>query len=682
MGGNQTPQKLLKALSCGGAGVGCLREVGSCEEEVVAALVAGGCVPKIAQLLKHREAALDALQNISQDGDGVEAIRILPAAITFAVDRLKDSIESPALRQHAINLVGNLAAGCPKTAHSLAISGVLGSLTEIISNDAEVAETRHVVWALVTFVTAAPQLGHVVGRLLGTPEAAFALAVAALPEEEGDDDTDVSGNFLDMLVNEGYVDPGVFLRCPEGQGVGVLLQILEDGPASAVHAAKVCLLAICSEEEGVAGLANHPADSSTATALLALAPHSRRMAGYLRSSLPHRAILDKDHTEEVQDLCSLVQPAKRVKGSFHDALSKALAHLETTEPRDSPSWGDICGDAVLLRTEASYALYSSRKGVVVFSKPSAAGFGPVTVTRHGTWHCLRFGEVEQGLTYSGSPGELGYAGGKAIVGVLGYDYIRTMAACLCAYGGAGGDKVVINVGLGSGALPAFASNVLGCAVSVLEIDSVVIEAADIMGITFDTNLSVTEIDALSGISKMKPQSAGAVLLDAYDTVGGIPGHLRDVKFLEQVGRVLCPNGVAIANLHNGPMGSRDRGLAKEYIELLRKYVGVTYIVKLPTQQSNLVAIAFRADHLPLASATRITPVQSMEFDVDSLVSHIFCHGDNPAADGLPLGLWGENVEQKVEEEEEGEEEEEEEEEKVVVVEKETKKKAKGKRKRD
>ena len=550
----------------------------------------------------------------------------------------------------ALRLVGNACADSPRFACRLIRLGVLdccvGCLAAYGGQDGGEEVVNAVAWAVGVVCFTRAQMG-VFGRLAASdPNVFFGLAAAAVraeEEEEGEEkkvreDTE-AGLLFAKLVTDGVVPPSTLLRVPGGQGVGVCLALArgEGGPASQ-QAARVCVLACCAEEEGVAELLSGSVPlEDGAAALLALAAESPRMAGVLLGSEEHLEALETHMQDEVAEFCeasaappAAAPPAKRRKkqkgGGVEEEEEGLRGALRRAAGQEEGTAGGLCP-----WDEGGYALASARQGDVVFSKVGV--FGPVTVTRHGNWYCLRFGEVEQGLTYVGSPGEPGYANGRAISRVIGYDYIKGMASAYDAWcGGARANPagVVVNVGLGSGALANYVAKEAAPyrRVVCFEIDPVVVEAAEVMRVGSEVVSGVVVSDALEGMRTMDKASAAAVLLDAYDSVGGIPAHLRAASFLSEVGRVLEAGGAAIANLHNGPVGSRDRAQAAEYVRLLQKHVGAVFLVKLPSQQSNLIAVALK-------------PGRKTRGPAPSAASNTFKVGEGAAdEDGLPSGLWG------------------------------------------
>ena len=347
---------------------------------------------------------------------------------------------------------------------------------------------------------------------------------------------------------------------------------------------------------------------------------------------------------------------KRSKTDLRELLLQTLTRLCEHEEVIS----HIPNSEVSYRSEAGYALSSSvdSEGVKLHQQ-SSKEFGPLSVTRHHNWLCLRFGEVEQGLSYIGSPKDNDYNNGKSIPHILGYDYIRGMAAASLAYTPLNTKKVsVLCVGLGSGALPiyiyrALHSHLIGnkkkeLTLKTFEIEEQVVQAVEnvMTGKVFNNkNFVIQTCDALVGLKSEPTASTNSVLIDAYNAVGGIPPHLRTIEFLSEVSRVLCDRGVAVMNLHNGPIGSNDRIESVEYLKRLQKFFPSILLIKLPTQQSNLVAVAIKSKPpLPLLNkviSNSVSVLPGSEFTINNQIEDQKVFGVQPTdPDGMPEGWWG------------------------------------------
>ena len=337
-----------------------------------------------------------------------------------------------------------------------------------------------------------------------------------------------------------------------------------------------------------------------------------------------------------------------------NASSKSERPPEGSSPRkgrsSNPSWWDVGGrlnDAVQrdMRSEHGYLEHESSP-VVLFDKRSDFN-GRVRVVAHGPWRSLRFNDVEQGLTYvhgnwndavvidDGDDGQNqssrrrtestavrgfkpavpGPRDGEADTDVLGYFYLRAMAAAAAAMcrldehldltkrGGR-----VVCVGLGSGALPAFMARKFPTAVvEVCEIDPVVAEAVrgfhglnppKLLGPWGDkpvpgnlppgVGLCMGDAGefmekAARAVERGDAPLASVVFLDAFDGAGEVPSHLTSKDFLEKCDRVLAPGGCVVINLFNGPAGSVQRRRLETIAANLEAVVGAvtTFPVEFP-----------------------------------------------------------------------------------------------------
>ena len=206
--------------------------------------------------------------------------------------------------------------------------------------------------------------------------------------------------------------------------------------------------------------------------------------------------------------------------------------------------------------------------------------------------------------------------GEADTEVLGYFYLRTMAAAaaaMCRLDGnldltQRGGRVVC-VGLGTGALPAFIARKFPAAVvEVCEIDPVVVEAVrDFHGLpklpklpgpwgdkpvpgNLPPGVGVSMGDAgefmeraARAVERGDAPTASVVFLDAFDGDGEVPSHLSSRDFLAKCDRVLAPGGCLIVNLFNGPEGSKQRDGIENVALNLEAAVGLvtTFPVEFP-----------------------------------------------------------------------------------------------------
>ena len=297
------------------------------------------------------------------------------------------------------------------------------------------------------------------------------------------------------------------------------------------------------------------------------------------------------------------------------------------------------------RSEVGYSRLcsSSPPDEVVFQERSDCGNGTVAVVRHGPWLALRFDISEQGLSYVGRPDDDDYANGAALPQVLGFDYLRVMAASAAAFTALNGcdlsvpprdaaqpPPLVLCVGLGAGALPAFLAHGFGAAarVQVAELDPLIVRVVrDVLRVRFAladspealleqqtqpsgaaagpdaAPFTVAQADGLALVASLaeevaagRRRGASLLVLDAYEQNGRIPQHLREPAFLEAAAACLAPEGVIVANLFNGPPNSSPRKEMALYARMLAGATGgPVFSVKVQTQQTNVVLVAARPD---------------------------------------------------------------------------------------
>jgi hypothetical protein len=109
--------------------------------------------------------------------------------------------------------------------------------------------------------------------------------------------------------------------------------------------------------------------------------------------------------------------------------------------------------------------------------------------------------------------------------------------------------------------------------------------------------SAADSDALLGIS--------AIMLDAYDGAGGIPQHLTKPRFLRDCHAALADGGVVVANVFNGPSGSRSRAAIDLFVSQLEAAVGPVCTVPVISQPESLVLVARRGREQSRPSRTEL-----------------------------------------------------------------------------
>ena len=299
------------------------------------------------------------------------------------------------------------------------------------------------------------------------------------------------------------------------------------------------------------------------------------------------------------------------------------------------------------KTEAGFAWHATnREGEVLFAQRSLDGNGIVRVNKHGPWRCLMFDEVEQGIAYMSKAG-------VSTPEVLGYQYLRTMAAAGLGFLGLPGASAgppckqaqrMLFVGLGTGALPGFfAHHLPNVEVECVEIDPVVVNAArtelgcnfvtgdELSGagkgtyrvVTGDAGSHLRGLAAKRGLAKAPfipflsssknsaaaspsrrtaassaPAELSAIFLDAFDGAGNIPAHLTRQGFLRDCEAALAPGGVLVCNVFNGRTGSKARRAIANFQRELERSVGPVATVPVLTQEESLVLVARKGRELP------------------------------------------------------------------------------------
>eukprot|EP01062_Namystynia_karyoxenos_P007539 TRINITY_DN12649_c0_g1_i1.p1 TRINITY_DN12649_c0_g1~~TRINITY_DN12649_c0_g1_i1.p1 ORF type:complete len:835 (+),score=276.17 TRINITY_DN12649_c0_g1_i1:103-2505(+) len=381
-------------------------------------------------------------------------------------------------------------------------------------------------------------------------------------------------------------------------------------------------------------------------------------------------------------LAGSVGPAD--SGALAAALRRAaLALAEGPQNRSDPRWWDVRLEPgstqpyFACRGEEGYALASARRGRAeeIFRQGSSCGQGLVRVTRHGPWLRLRFDDSEQGLAWAGWAGTPGWREGRADPEVLGYDYIRSMAAATVGFLPNRKQPLqVCCIGLGSAALPAWvAHHFPSAALEVVERDSTVIAAArEAFGHTFVDApppgqdapgragspgagsraagpWAVCEADAHAYLAAQPREGYDVLLVDAYGREGTVPEHLTSPEFLRLCGGALAPGGVCVAQLPNGPPQSAERALAGRYAQSLAAAVGgPVHFVRIDRQPSNVVLAACRPGSGSqrgkgaAARASALSRQLGLAFDAGELLSTVrpMCTGGAGDEDFVPPEMWG------------------------------------------
>lgn len=263
----------------------------------------------------------------------------------------------------------------------------------------------------------------------------------------------------------------------------------------------------------------------------------------------------------------------------------------------------------------------------------AALCGGISAVVHGPWRVLYLGRVEQGMTYA--PVGEGGAPARCDPSVIGFEYVRTAAAAAFAFGRLWelpparaephlGAERVLCIGLGAGSLPLWLSH--HCphlSVACVELHGLVAQVAAqqlLNPLPFELAIGdggsvLAQMAAAQRARAPARGSVRAILLDAYDSAGRVPAHLRGRAFLADCAAVLCPaRGVLIANVWHGPAGSAQHAELAAFARAAEAEVGRVYGVRVHGQEANLVLVALRGPRPPLgaAAAEALAPAHALQ----------------------------------------------------------------------
>lgn len=142
---------------------------------------------------------------------------------------------------------------------------------------------------------------------------------------------------------------------------------------------------------------------------------------------------------------------------------------------------------------------------------------------------------------------------------LDFEYVQAFADVLDAL--APGPLAVTHVGGGGCTLARYlAATRPGSSQIVLEPDAQLIETIRArLPLPRGARIRIRPVDGRSGVAELRDGSADVLVLDAFHG-GRVPGELATVEFLAEVGRVLRPDGVFLANVADGPPTTWTRRL--------------------------------------------------------------------------------------------------------------------------
>ncbi len=205
---------------------------------------------------------------------------------------------------------------------------------------------------------------------------------------------------------------------------------------------------------------------------------------------------------------------------------------------------------------------------------------------------------------------------------LDFSYAQMLSDVIDAVGPDGAPLDVLHIGGGGFSLPRYleAANP-GSTNLVLELDPSLVQlATDSLGLKTSTDLQVRVGDARLGIREADDDSFDLVIGDAFGGVA-VPWHLATREFVEEVDRVLRPDGVYAINLIDHP----PLGFAKAEAATLSTAFDHVAVLAPPgslsgTTGGNMILIA---SHQPI--------------DVSEILSHNRSRGDD---DGILLVARG------------------------------------------
>jgi hypothetical protein len=286
------------------------------------------------------------------------------------------------------------------------------------------------------------------------------------------------------------------------------------------------------------------------------------------------------------------------------------------------------------RCEKEYLEFQSKESddddakerAILFEKRSLKDNGVVIVKKFGpNWRALRFNEVEQGVSWVSTLHR------RSDGNVLAYEYLRTIAAVVVARNemlrsnSSSSKRVneendgvnnknnnlfvkdrVLNVGLGSGALPFFLETNFGKLSSIkfdvldletVEHDEVVLEA--VKTCLFDGEeipFKVTIGDAKEILETKENESLDVITMDAFDGNGNVPEHLISRQFFELCSAKLATTSnesIFVMNCFNGVRDSTAREFVHVICSRLSETIGPVMTIPIHDQPCNIIICSIK-----------------------------------------------------------------------------------------
>lgn len=253
---------------------------------------------------------------------------------------------------------------------------------------------------------------------------------------------------------------------------------------------------------------------------------------------------------------------------------------------------------------ALYVLVDAQRSRTIFESDSE--FGDVRVTERSDGLRSLYtgaGRARQSAIYPGRPLH------------LEHEYTRVSVIGLALMPP---DGRILFVGLGGGAMPMYARQILPAAIiDVVEIDPVIVEAAQqYFGFEPDDRMTVHTGDGRAFIERASPGTYDLIVLDAFSD-DEVPYSLTTRQFLDAVRATLTSDGVVVSNLWTA---------ASAYPSMLATYAAVfdqVHLLRVPRRaQRILIAGAANVplDHAALVRSSRaLADRVALGFDLPALV---------------------------------------------------------------
>ncbi len=186
---------------------------------------------------------------------------------------------------------------------------------------------------------------------------------------------------------------------------------------------------------------------------------------------------------------------------------------------------------------------------------------------------------------------------------LDFEYVQAFADVLDAL--PAGPLAVTHVGGGGCTLARYlAATRPGSSQIVLEPDTAVVQTVRTrLPLPRGARIRIREVDGRSGVAQLRDASADVLVLDAFHG-GRVPGELATAEFLADVGRVLRPDGVFLANVADGPPTTWTRRLVTTVRTVLPELLVIADPAVLKSRRFGNVVLAASRVPLPVDDVRR------------------------------------------------------------------------------